>query len=106
MTGSEVVRVGKRRNRREINRLVLEFESSGLRQSEFCHKHGLALSTLQRGLKRRRREVGGQSEGNPLVLVKVARTKVGGSGPETCVWKWCWQKAGELKSDEILTLRL
>jgi hypothetical protein len=62
----------------------VEFESSGLRQSEFCHKHGLAVSTLQRGLKRRRRKVSGQSEGNPLVEVKVARTKVGGSGPETC----------------------
>jgi hypothetical protein len=84
MTESEVVSAGKRHSLREINRLVVEFESSGLRQSEFCHKHGLALSTLQRGLKRRRREVGGQSEGNPLVEVKVARTKVGGSGPETC----------------------
>jgi hypothetical protein len=32
----------ERRSRREINRLVVEFESSGLRQSEFCPKHGLA----------------------------------------------------------------
>ena len=87
MTESEVVRVGKRRNRREINRLVLEFESSGLRQSEFCQRHGLALSTLQRGLKRRRREVGGPSESNPLVEVKVAGTKGDGRGPETCALK-------------------
>ena len=84
MTESEVVRVGKRRSRREINRLVVEFESSGLRPSEFCHKHGLALGTLQRGLKRRRSEVGGPSEGNPLVEVKVARTKVDRSGSESC----------------------
>jgi hypothetical protein len=83
MTESEVVSVGKRRSRREINRLVVEFESSGLRQSEFCHKHGLALSTLQRGHKRRRKEVGGQSGSNPLVEVKVTRTKVDRSGPET-----------------------
>ena len=81
MTESEVVSVGRRRSRREINRLVVEFESSGLRQSEFCHKHGLAVSTLQRGLKRRRSEVGGPSEGNPLVEVKVAGSKGGGSGP-------------------------
>jgi hypothetical protein len=74
----------KRRSRREINQLVVEFESSGLRQSEFCHQQGLALSTLQRGLKRRRREVGGPSEGNPLVEVKVAGIKGDGSGPETC----------------------
>jgi hypothetical protein len=82
MTESEGVSVGKPRTRREINRLVMEFESSGLRQSEFCHQHGLALSTLQRGLKRRRREVGGQREGNPLVEVKVARTHRNGSGAE------------------------
>jgi hypothetical protein len=42
MTGSEVISVGKQRSRREINRLVVEFESSGLRQREFYHKHGLA----------------------------------------------------------------
>ena len=84
MTESEVVGLGKRRSRREINRLVVEFESSGLRQSAFCHKHGLALSTLQRELKRRQREVGGQTEGNPLVEVKVARTKVDRSSPEAC----------------------
>ena len=84
MTESEVVRAGKRRRRREINRLVVEFESSGLRQSEFCHKHALALSTLQRGLKRRQRELGGRSAGNPLVEVKVARTKVDRSGSESC----------------------
>ena len=106
MTESEVVSVGKRRSRREINRLVVEFESSGLRQSAFCHKHGLALSTLQRGLKRRRREVGGQSEGNPLVEVEVAGPKSAAAAQKPALWKWCWQKAGELKSDEILTLRL
>ena len=106
MTESEVVGLGKRRSRREINRLVVEFESSGLRQSEFCHKHGLALGTLQRGLKRRRREVGEQSEDNPLVEVKVVRTKPAAAAQKPALWKWCWQKAGELKSDEILTLRL
>ena len=84
MTEREGVSIGKRRSRREINQLVVEFESSGLRPSEFCHKHGLALSSLQRGLKRRRREVGGPSEGNPLVEIKVAGTKGEGRGPETC----------------------
>ena len=59
MTEREGVSGGQRRSRREINQLVVEFESSGLRPSEFCHQHGLALSTLQRGIKRRRREVGG-----------------------------------------------
>jgi len=44
----------KRRSREEIQRLMMEFESSGLRQNEFCRRHGLALSTLQRQLKKRR----------------------------------------------------
>ena len=34
--------------------MVLEFEASGLRQNEFCRNHGLALSTLQRQLRKRR----------------------------------------------------
>jgi hypothetical protein len=33
---------------------MMDFESSGLRQNEFCRKHGLALSRLQRQLKKRR----------------------------------------------------
>ena len=37
---------------------MMEFESSGLRQNEFCRKHGLALSTLQRRLKKRRLDQG------------------------------------------------
>jgi hypothetical protein len=51
MTEIGEVSVRKRRSRQEIKRLVTEFETSGLRQSEFCHKHNLALGTLQRQLK-------------------------------------------------------
>ena len=63
---------------------MVEFESSGLRPSEFCHKHGLALSTLQRGLKRRRMEVDGQSESKRFVEMKMAGTQRNGSGAGTC----------------------
>jgi hypothetical protein len=72
MTEIGEVSVRKRRSRQEIKQLVAEFETSGLRRSEFCHKHNLALGTLQRGLRRRRVEVEGQSEGKRLVEVKVA----------------------------------
>jgi len=54
ITESQEVSGRKRRSREEIQRLMVEFESSGLRQNEFCRKHGLALSTLQRQLKKRR----------------------------------------------------
>ena len=60
MTESEEVKVRKRRSSQEIRRLVTESEASELRQVEFCNKHGLALSTLQRGLKKRRTEAGRQ----------------------------------------------
>jgi transposase-like protein len=44
-------RVGKRRRRRsraEVERLVAEYEASGLSREEFCQRHGLALATLAR----------------------------------------------------------
>jgi transposase-like protein len=43
-----------RRSREEIERLVVDFEASGTRPSEYCRKHGLPASTLQRHLQRQR----------------------------------------------------
>ena len=71
MTEIEEVSVRKRRSRQEIKRLVAEFETSGLRQGEFCQKHNLSPGTLQRGLRRRRIEVEGQNEAKRLVEVKL-----------------------------------
>ncbi len=84
MTESEEVKVRKRRGSQEIRRLVTEFEASGQRQVEFCNNHVLALSTLQRALKRRRREAGGQGECERLVEVKVARSRRHGSAESSC----------------------
>ena len=84
MTKTGEVGVRKRRSRQEIKRLVRDFETSGLRRSEFCQKHSLAPGTLQRGLKRRRMEVDGQSENKRLVEVKMAGIQRNGSGPGTC----------------------
>lgn len=44
----------KRRTRAEVQQLVAEFMSSGMRRSEFCRSRGLSLSTLDRHLKKRR----------------------------------------------------
>jgi hypothetical protein len=84
MTEIGEVGVRKRRNRQEIKRLVREFETSGLRRSEFCQKHNLAPGTLQRGLKRRRMEVDRQSESKRLVEVKMAGIQRNGSGAGAC----------------------
>jgi hypothetical protein len=84
MTEIGEISVRKRRIRQEIKWLVTEFESSGLRQSEFCHKHNLAPGTLKRGLRRRWMEVDGQSEGKRLIEVKMAGIQCNSSGPGTC----------------------
>ena len=55
----------KRRNRKEIEQLVSDFEASGRTQTDYCREAGLALSTLGRYLKRR--HAGGQR----LVRIEV-----------------------------------
>jgi hypothetical protein len=42
------------------------------------------MGTLQRGLRKRRMEVDGQSESKRLVEVKMAGVQRNGSGPGTC----------------------
>jgi hypothetical protein len=42
----------KRRTQAEIQELINEFLSSGMRRSEFCRLHGLSFGTLQRYLNR------------------------------------------------------
>lgn len=72
--GEEVKR--RRRSTQEIQRLVAEFRTSGLRQSEFCRIHGLTHGTLQRGLSRERIASGSQGGFKGLVAVEVT----GGNG--------------------------
>lgn len=75
--GEEVTR-RRRRSTQEIQRLVAEFRTSGLRQSEFCRIHGLTHGTLQRGLKRERIASDAQRGFKGLVAVEVT----GGNGPD------------------------
>jgi hypothetical protein len=72
MTENQELSGRRRRSGEEIRRLVLEFEASGLRQKEFCRNHGLALSSLQRQLKKRSRDQGEVKEGGGLVAVELA----------------------------------
>jgi len=60
--------------------LVVEFEESGLRQIKFCPNHGLALSTLQRQLKRRLLDKSEANESSRL----VARSDRDGKGRPVC----------------------
>jgi transposase-like protein len=42
----------RRRSQAEVERIVAEYEASGLARRAFCEKHGLSLSTLSRHRKR------------------------------------------------------
>ena len=44
----------RRRTRAEIQQLVAEFMSSGIRRSEFCHSRGMSFGTLNHHLKKLR----------------------------------------------------
>ena len=54
MSVEQKVSAHKRRTRAEVQQLVAEFVSSGMRRSEFCQSRGLSFSTLDRHLKKRR----------------------------------------------------
>ena len=84
MTGNQEVPGRKRRSSEEIKRLVLEFEASGLRQNEFCRNHGLALSTLQRQLKRRRLDKAEAKKCNRLIAVELAKKDRDENSRPTC----------------------
>jgi transposase-like protein len=70
MSEGEQVKRRRRRSSQEIERLVAEFRTSGLRQSEFCRIHGMTHGTLQRRL--RREQIGSQAGVKGLVAVEVA----------------------------------
>jgi hypothetical protein len=54
MTGKTELSGPKRRTRAEVQQLVAEFVSSGMRRGEFCQSRGLSFSTLDRHLKKLR----------------------------------------------------
>ena len=63
--------VRSRRTRQEVQQLVSAFPASGLGARAFCQRHGLALSTLRRNLKR-------QAQGPPETGVRLVAVKVKG----------------------------
>jgi len=77
MTVENKLSAPKRRTRAEVQRLVAEFISSGMRRSEFCRSRGLSFSTLDRHLKKRRwkRRRGLVSSAGRLVPVELTAKK-------------------------------
>ena len=77
MTAKTELSAPKRRTRAEVQQLVAEFVSSGMRRSEFCQSRGLSFSTLHRHLKKRRwkRRRRPTSSAGQLVPVELAAKK-------------------------------
>jgi len=86
MSESQEVYGRKRRSREEIQRLMMEFELRGMRRNEFCRKHDLALSTLQRQLKKGRLDQGEAKEGCRLIEVELARKERAGNNRSSSPW--------------------
>jgi hypothetical protein len=54
MTAEKKLVAPKRRTRAEVQQLVAEFVSCGMRRSDFCRSRGLSFGTLNRHLKKQR----------------------------------------------------
>jgi hypothetical protein len=64
MNEGPVGRALRRRSRAAAVQLVVEYEAGEMSREEFCHQHGLALSTLARYQRHQRRQEQRQDE-NP-----------------------------------------
>ena len=76
----------RRRTREEVQQLVAEFVSSGMRRTEFCRSRGLSFSTLDRHLKKQRwrRKSRRTSSAGRLVPVELAARKLPSQREPSC----------------------
>src|SRR5208283_346886 len=77
MNGKQKMSARRRRTREEIQQLVTEFLSSGMRRTGFCRSRGLSFGTLNRHLKKQRwkRKSRKASSVGRLVPVELAARK-------------------------------
>jgi len=77
MTAKTELSAPKRRTRAEVQQLVAEFVSSGMRRHEFCRSRGLSLSTLSRHLRKQhwKKKSRAASSVGGLVPVELAAKK-------------------------------
>src|SRR5277367_447801 len=74
MSGESVV--VRRRGRAEVARLAGLYRTSGMGRSEFCRSHGIALSTLNRHLKKQQKNPIGDEDVSRSRLVAVELASV------------------------------
>jgi hypothetical protein len=89
MNGKQMEGIRQRRSREEVERLVDEYEASGLGRQEFCEKNGLSLTTLNRHRKRKQLRQGKETPEHRFIPVEISATKQQGSkerSGELLVW--------------------
>ena len=76
----------RRRTHAEIQQLVAEFMSSGMRRTEFCRSRGLSSGTLNRHLKKQRwkRKSRRTSSASRLVPVELAARRSPAQQESSC----------------------
>jgi len=77
---AEVEKKRRRRSSQEITALIEEYRQSGQTRREFCQSHGLALSSFQSSI-RRRRQRSGKTERDAIREVQIVGT---GLEPRSC----------------------
>jgi len=82
-----------RRSREEVERLVEEYEASGLGRQQFCKKHGLSLTTLNRHRKRKQLREEEQTPGRRFIPVEISAAKQRPS-KERCGELLVWLSSG------------
>jgi len=88
------ISVRRRRSRLEVERLVFEFERSGLRRQAFCAQHGLSVAALDK-YRRRCRTLGHprtepQPEPNRILPVEFVNSAAPfrSSAAGSCIALW------------------
>lgn len=74
----QAIEVRRRRSRAEVERLVAEYETSGLGRVEFCRRSGLSLSTLAR-YRKQRQQTETAPEGGWVAVELGPELAIGGS---------------------------
>jgi hypothetical protein len=88
MNGRQSEGVRRRRTQAEVERIVSEYEASGLGRQEFCDRHGLSLSTLNRHRKRKQFPLETRTRSR-LIPVEISEAKQRGASAqcgELLVW--------------------
>ena len=92
MNAKQIEGVQRRRTRAEVEKLVAEYEGSGLGRQEFCKQHGLSLTTLSRHQKRKQLQTENATVSR-LIPVEISPAKQA-DGSERCGELLVWLSSG------------